>query len=398
MPKLSEKRIADDAAEKNRNMADAPSVRYKNQTDEYNAAYRKWRSEKRMSMGYVRADNPNELTYKDGVGFISDDDAAFERRSMTFVTSVVMGAMVLYYILEMFSLHVLPLLMSAVGMNIGMDYSSGHLYGGGWEIIFVTLFMETVKRLVPFLIMKKYLNMPLSIILPMKAEDRDILAFSVPAAMLSFPFILAVSAASNMVLKGIGITPSEYLVQTVETPLQKTVMLMITVIAVPVLSELLLRGMVIHSMRQFGDRYAVLMSALISALCVHTISQFCFSFVSAVLIGHFSLRSGSMVSAVAMRITYRACTTATWYGEIAFDGGQYEIFMGILLLVCITVGLVGAFIYITKSGRSPEIGTRENGLSAKEKFICTVTCPSALVWLSAAAAMTIMSININIGR
>ena len=68
MPKLSEKRIADNAAEKKRNMEDAPSVRYKNQTDEYNAAYRKWRSEKKISMGYVRTDNPNELTYKDGVG------------------------------------------------------------------------------------------------------------------------------------------------------------------------------------------------------------------------------------------------------------------------------------------------------------------------------------------
>ena len=396
MPKLSEKRIADDAAEKSRNMADAPSVRYKNQTDEYNAAYRKWRSEKRMSMGYVRADNPNELTYKDGVGFISDDDMAFERRSLTFVTSVVMGAMVMYYVLEMFSLHVLPLLMSAVGINIGMDYSSGHLYGGGWEVIFVTLFTEVIKRIVPFAIMKKVLNMPLSIVLPMKTEDRDIMAFSVPAAMLSYPFVLAVSALSNVVLRGIGIASSEFLVQTVETPLQKTVMLMIVVIVVPVLSELLLRGMVIHSMRQFGDRYAVIVAAIISALCVHTISQFCYTFVTAVMIGHFSLRSGSMVSAVAMRITFRALSTATWYGEILFDGGRYEIFMGVMLLVCVAAGLAGAFTYIMKSGRSPETGTRDGGLSTKQKIVCAVTCPSTLVWLSAAAAMTIMSLNVNI--
>jgi len=398
MPKLSEKRIADDAAEKSRNTADAPSVNYKNQTDEYNAAYRKWRSEKRMSMGYIRADNPNELTYKDGVGFISDDDAAFERRSLTFVTSVVMGAMVIYYILEMFSLHVLPLAMSAVGMNIGMDYSSGHLYGGGWEIIFVTLFTETLKRVAPFLIMKKLLNMPLSIVLPMKTEDRDIMALSVPAAMLSYPFVLAVSATSNVVLRSIGIVPSEFLVQTVETPLQKTVMLMIVVIIVPVQSELLLRGMVIHSMRQFGDRYAVIMSALISALCVHTISQFCFTFVTAVIIGHFSLRSGSMVSAVAMRITFRACSTATWYGDMLLDSGRYRIFMGVMLLACTAVGLAGTFTYIMKSGRSPDTGTKEGGLSAKEKIICTVTCPSMLVWLSSAAAMTVMSVNMNIQR
>ena len=173
MARLSEKRIADNEAVKSRNLASKPpQVKYKNQDDGYNKAYRNWQSESRIFLGHEDPDNPNEMIYKDGIGIIAENRTVAERRSLVYVHSVIMWAMMFYLIIEICFSSVLPPLLGMLGANIGTDTVTGLMYGNDVIVIIIMYLCETVKRLIPFLMMEKTLKMPINIALPMKIYDR----------------------------------------------------------------------------------------------------------------------------------------------------------------------------------------------------------------------------------
>ena len=208
MARLSEKRIADNEAVKSRNLASKPpQVKYKNQDSDYNNAYRKWRSESRIFLGHADPDNPNEMIYEDGVGIIAENRTAAERRSLVYVHSVIMWAMVFYLIIELCFNSVLPPVLGMMGARIGTDAVTGLMYGNDVIVIILMYIGETVKRLIPFLMMKKTLNMPINIVLPMKIYDREAFGIAIPAALTCFPLLSAFSGLFNKVLANVGILP-----------------------------------------------------------------------------------------------------------------------------------------------------------------------------------------------
>lgn len=395
MARLSEKRIADNAAVKSRNLASKPpQVKYKNQDSGYNNAYRKWQSESRIFLGHADPDNPNEMIYQDGVGIIAENRTAAERRSLVYVHSVIMWAMVFYLIIELCFSSVLPPVLGMLGAHIGTDAVTGLMYGNDVIVIIMMYIGETVKRLIPFLMMKKALNMPINIALPMKIYDREAFGIAIPAALMCFPLLSAFSGLFNKLLANVGILPYNNIVPHMNTMAGSVAAVFISVIYVPFISELLMRGMILHSLRQFGDAYAILISAMVSTLCVHNLTQMCYVFISAVIIGHFALRTGSMITSVIMRMIFKLLATLAWYAERYLSAEDNLLFIGITFIVCLTVGLIGMFRFIGKSRRGIGLTAVETELTLKEKLTEVLFCPPSPVFLAMSAALMIIMLNV----
>lgn len=395
MARLSEKRIADNEAVKSRNLASKPpQVKYKNQDKDYNNTYRKWQSESRIFLGYADPDNPNEIIYKDGVGIIAEDRAAAERRSLVYVHSVIMWAVVFYLVIDICFTSVIPPVLGMLGAHIGTDSITGLMYGNDVIVIILMYVGETVKRLIPFMMVKKALNMPLNIVLPMKIYDREAFGLAVPAALMCFPLLSAFSGLFNRLLSIVGILPYNNIVPHMNTQAGTIAAIIISVIYVPFISELLMRGMILHSLRQFGDAYAILISAIVSTLCMHNLTQMCYVFVSAVIIGHFALRTGSMVTAVIMRIIFKIGATSAWYAERYLSAENNTLFIGITFTVCITIGLISIFRFISSNRRSIGLTAIETELTLKEKLLEALFCPPSLLFLATSAALMIIMLNV----
>lgn len=395
MARLSEKRIADNEAVKSRNLASKPpQVKYKNQDSGYNNAYRKWQSESRIFLGHPDPDNPNEMIYQDGVGIIAENRTAAERRSLVYVHSVIMWAMVFYLIIELCFSSVLPPVLGMLGAHIGTDAVTGLMYGNDVIVIIMMYIGETVKRLIPFLMMKKALNMPINIALPMKIYDREAFVIAIPAALMCFPLLSAFSGLFNKLLANVGILPYNNIVPHMNTMAGSVAAVFISVIYVPFISELLMRGMILHSLRQFGDAYAILISAMVSTLCVHNLTQMCYVFISAVIIGHFALRTGSMITSVIMRMIFKLLATSAWYAERYLSAEDNLLFIGITFIVCLTVGLIGMFRFIGKSRRGIGLTAVETELTLKEKLTEALFCPPSLLFLATSAALMIIMLNV----
>lgn len=395
MARLSEKRIADNEAVKSRNLASKPpQVKYKNQDSGYNNAYRKWQNESRIFLGHADPDNPNEMIYEDGVGIIAENRTATERRSLVYVHSVIMWAMVFYLIIELCLSSVLPPVLGMLGARIGTDAVTGLMYGNDVIVIIIMYVCETVKRLIPFLMMKKALNMPINIALPMKIYDRETFGLAIPAALMCFPLVSAFSGLFSRFLSIVGILPYNNIVPHMNTMTGSVAAILISVIYIPIISELLMRGMILHSLRQFGDAYAILISAVVSTLCVHNLTQMCYVFISAIVIGHFALRTGSMITAVIMRMIFKLGAASAWYAERYLSAEDNLLFIGITFTICLTVGLIAIINFIGKSRRGIGLTAIETELTLKEKLTEALSCPSSLLFVAISAALMIITLNV----
>lgn len=62
--------------------------------------YRKWRIEHKQDYGFYFFDNSDELTYRDGEGFITEYPEAVERSAVTGIHSLVANALIIYIVIN----------------------------------------------------------------------------------------------------------------------------------------------------------------------------------------------------------------------------------------------------------------------------------------------------------
>ena len=73
-------------------------------------------------------------------------------------------------------------------------------------------------------------------------------------------------------------------------------------IIVPIIQEILFRGVILQTFRQFGDTFAILITAFVNGLCYYDITYLPFVVCCSAVLGLFTIRTGSVVTAISMSI------------------------------------------------------------------------------------------------
>lgn len=110
-----------------------------------------------------------------------------------------------------------------------------------------------------------------------------------------------------------------------------------------VLEELLFRGVLLQPLRRYGDRLAILLSALMFALCHPTLPQAANAFLMGLCLGVFAVRSGSLVVPMLIHLLYNAsaCIVTLFSDFLPFTVGAV---LSWLIIFC----LLGVGIYGTR--------------------------------------------------
>ena len=89
------------AITKKRDNSDSRIASLKLQDKEYNEIYRKWRIEHKKDYGFYFLDNSDELTYRDGEGFITESPQAAERSVIVEIHSLLAKFLCIYTVLNL---------------------------------------------------------------------------------------------------------------------------------------------------------------------------------------------------------------------------------------------------------------------------------------------------------
>lgn len=309
--------------------------RYQDKT--YNEMFKAWRKQRKDSIGFYYVSNPNELTYLDGYGFVTDYPEAAERNALRRVMNVVGVTMIILGVIDILYKFAVPNLLSAFGADIYYDKYAKTFYGNEWLILGIDTVFSIIKRLIPLCYVIRKMRMPVKVMIPTKITNKTLFKYCVPVMLLTAGCCTAASGFYGKILRMCHIAKSKLF----EIPDSKAVLvlfLIVHIIVIPIISEIHTRGALLQLLRQFGDGFAIVVTALLTALITYNLNTFCYMFISSLVIGYFTVRTGSVITAVLMRIT----TVAVSYG--IFTLSEYtneEIKFYVTMIGVFAVILVG---------------------------------------------------------
>lgn len=322
---------------KNQNEDDRLNWRYQDKA--YNEIFKAWRKKRRDSVGFFYVDNPNELTYLDGYGFVRDYPEAAERKSLKNVLNVIGVTMIIVGFFDIFHRYVMPGLLTSFGADIYFDRYTKVFYGNEWLLVLIDAVMSILKRLMAFFYIYKKMKMPIRVMIPTRISNKTLFNYSVPVMMFVSGLFAVASAICGSIFKTVGVASRKLF----DIPENKAVLLLyliIHIIIIPIISELHTRGALLQLLRQFGDGFAIIVTAALTALITYNVNVFCYSFVTAIVIGYFTVRTGSVITAVIMRIIAQAISYGLFLLDEMLEGKVRLIAIAGVIFIFIAIGLV----------------------------------------------------------
>lgn len=356
----------------------------------YNESYKRWRRQNRKSVGFYSAENPNRFTYQDGVGFIDDHPEAQELKAFKKVLSVLGISLLLRVLLEYLSMYLLPQMLNGMGVDISFDFFTGKLYGSDTAQITLRTLSGIIARLLPISFIAFYFKMPFRVVMPMKVINKQMFRICVPTMLM----VLGVCSVMSLFFRQIMIFMNITAVRSFILPEHAddiVYMIIVTLILTPIASEICCRGIFLQLLRQFGDGTAIIISSIATAVVCCDLSRFGTTFVTSIIIGYFTIRTGSVLTAVIMRITVRFYIYALYYLDNHTDPEHSRIMIMAFLFVTITVGLVVFVRFLYYHSDCLGMTLKSRYIPFGKKMMTMITNIPILMWLTSVAVFTIIN-------
>lgn len=370
---------------------DDDRMNWRYQDKSYNELFKNWRRQTKDSFGFYYVNNPNELTYRDGYGFVKEYPEAAEANSMRHVNNVVGISLLVLTFLDMLYTFYMPYLLNKLGFDICYDYFARRLYGNEWLIMALRLIFEALKRIFPIVFCYKWLKMPLKVMFPMKVTNVPLYKYAVPIMLLAAGVDSAVTGVYRFMLNSlnIGTAPAFRLP---DDPVQLVASAVVYVVLIPVLSEICTRGVIMQLLRQFGDGFAIISTAFISAAITYNIANFCYTFLVTAVIGYFTVRTGSVKTAIKMRVTSVGFAYLVFIEERLLPQDIGGVVIMATLFTAIMIGLVAVIRFMLRHSDKLGMTMRSRYLTFSEKCYAAITSIPMILWFGLTLIITLMNI------
>lgn len=373
-----------------RNDDDRLNWRYQDKA--YNEMFKAWRRQRKDSVGFYYVSKPNELTYLDGYGFVTDYPEAAERNALRKVMNVIGATMMILGVIDLLYKYAVPNVLAAFGADIYFDKYTKTFYGDEWLILGIDVFFNVIKRLLPLWYVYKKMQMPIKVMIPIRITNRTLFRYAVPVMLFAAGCCTAASGMYDLILGLCGISKDKLF----DMPDSKAVLvlyLIVHIILIPIISEMHTRGALLQLLRQFGDGFAIVVTALLTSLISYNISTFCYIFVVSLVIGYFTVRTGSVITAILMRITAAAVSYGVFMADEFVSDENSGLVVMILMLIILGVGLVSFVKLLLNYSNNFSLNFKGRYLSFSDKCGIIVSSIPVVIGLTIIIIHTIINIS-----
>jgi len=244
--------------------------------------------------------NP-EYTYIHGIGFSPLLGVMREKRAIRRCANAVGGVLLSYLVLS----YIFPNLVMGIMSLLFPHYQGYYMPDAVYELItFATMILSLC---VPFFVYAMCIRIPMRTALPLKAPEFSIV---IPAVFICFGASTVAAFGSGLLqsmLSWIGIYAPGNLGEMPTSTGTATVLYLINSTLVPAfLEEFVFRGVLMQSLRRFGDAFAVLTSAILFAVAHGNLMVFPIAFSVGLCIGYFVIRTGSLWTGIIVHFLYNS--------------------------------------------------------------------------------------------
>lgn len=212
----------------------------------------------------------------------------------------------------------------------------------------INIIVYVTSLAVPFGVYMLCIKIPLKVALPFRKCPADI-AFGGIAVGMGVGIAASYATGyleSALELFGIGITMPDV---GIPAGIAGKILYVLNMTVIAAFTEeMVFRGVVMQSLRRFGDMFALVTSSLIFGIFHLNLIQMPYAFLLGLCIGYFVLRSGSLWSGVLIHFVNNAVATALTMAEPYMTENAYLILNLAYSLFAVVLGLVALLVLVLR--------------------------------------------------
>ncbi|HOC34844.1 MAG TPA: CPBP family intramembrane metalloprotease, partial [Ruminococcus flavefaciens] len=317
---------------------------YDTQYEQYNRYYKNWRKNKQNPFAFNFEMNRRESVYIEGKGFKVPSLLDAESEVIGHIMHVVGIAMLMWVFIDNIIGKAAIQILGHFGIDIHANFLSDGVHGGPKEIVTFFIAVSFLKVIVPAVYMKKVFKVP--------KEVRFMNVLNHPADLLSaIAMSLAVSVVSTLpnIYNNTNSQLYNYF-STIDTDVSAwgqtefVVYTIYDIIILSIITELFFHGALFAPLRQFGDFFAIGITAAIAGLLSEDLSELPAAILITLVAGVGMVRSGSIYTAFFVRIIYKMYKLAIVIIETDTSASMY--LDRSLFMLAVFVSGVGTVLFI----------------------------------------------------
>ena len=308
---------------------------YDTQYEQYNRYYKNWRKNKQNPFAFNFEMNRRESVYIEGKGFKVPSLYDAESECLGKIMHIVGIAMLIWIFVDNIIAKAAIQVFEHLGFDIHGNFFNDTPFGGSREIVIALIATSFMKIFIPTVYMKKMLKMPKEVrFMNVLNRPNDMvraigMALSV-GTVTSLPNIYTNTTTqiytyfTKLDADTSAWGQSEFLIYTIYD-----------IIILSVMTELLFHGPIFAALRQFGDVFAIGMTAFVAGLLCQDAAELPAAIMITLVAGAGMIRSGSIYTAFFVRIIYKMYRLAIAMIETDTSSGMYldrNLFMLVVFL------------------------------------------------------------------
>ncbi len=258
----------------------------------------------------------------------------------------------------------------------------------------MTLVVYIISLVLPFGIYMLCIKIPIGVALPFRKTSAG-MTFGGLFVGLGVGIIASYATAylqTALELFGIGITMPEY---DVPSSLPALVLYLISMTIAPAfIEEMIFRGVVMQSLRRFGDVFAIIASSLIFGIFHLNLIQMPYAFILGLCIGYFVIRTGSLWVGVLIHFVNNSVAAAFTLIEPLCSENTYIMLNLLYNLVAALLGIIALCLLLAKYRSMFRFEKAPGILSAGKRVQYFITSPALIVAMIIAVILTMQFVYI----
>lgn len=146
-----------------------------------------------------------------------------------------------------------------------------------------------------------------------------------------------------------------------------------------IFEEFMFRGVILTSLRRFGDGYAIVVSSLLFGVMHGNILQFLNTFVIGLLLGYFAVRTGSVLTAIVLHFMNNFVVALLSLGALHMSSSQYVSLVFIFYSIMIVLGIISIIVFKTIDKNAFRVKKVVLKVSKGTLYVSTVTALGMIV-------------------
>ena len=312
-----------------------------------------------------------------------------EKRKLRQVAMFIGIAMLIMAAVSVFFASIYLNIMAAFGID---RYTASKIANDPMAMQLINQILSVLMFILPFFIILSGCSVKFDEVVSLSLPDKK--SF-LPTVLLGLAFCGFANLATNILMSlfsGFGFEIPDYSVKTPNGLLGVIVTIVGTAIIPPLTEEFALRGIVMGTLRKYGDKFAIVTSAILFGLMHGNLRQIPFAFVVGLILGYAVIKTGSLWTGIVIHFINNLCASVlSILGEYLPENISTIMNLSFFAL-CILCGFISVLFKQKEIQNRDTFSENETSLSNKEKASTFFTSPFIIAYIIVTAFEVFVSL------